>query len=172
MSIWCSDIDGVLIDSKALVRESYKAVGIDMPIEAWGHPWQTWLPAAVGSLELAKQLHNQKTDAYIDVLLSGAVRDNALPFAGIARALERDPVTSVYYVTGATNRAAVAILRELGLDSEKLIASSATTADREQLLKNLAPSGVYIDDRIEGQAPAHAAGWSFIWAKQDWSWNR
>jgi phosphoglycolate phosphatase-like HAD superfamily hydrolase len=120
MSIWCSDIDGVLIDSKALVRESYKAVGIDMPIEAWGHPWQTWLPAAVGSLELAKQLHNQKTDAYIDVLLSGAVGENALPFAQIARALERDPVTSVYYVTGATNRAAVAILRELGLNPYKV----------------------------------------------------
>jgi hypothetical protein len=100
------------------------------------------------------------------------VSEIVLPFAQIARALERDPVTSVYYVTGATKRAAITILRELGLDSRNLIASSATTADREQLLKNLAPSGVYIDDRIEGQAPAHAAGWSFIWAKQDWSWNQ
>jgi FMN phosphatase YigB (HAD superfamily) len=171
-SIWCFDIDGVLINSKELVRESYKAIGINMPLEAWGHPWRTWLPAVVGSLELAEKLHREKTDQYIDVLLSGKVSSHALPCAEIARALERDPAVDVYYVTGAANSAAIVILQELGLNSKKLIASSATTADREQLLKDTALSGVYVDDRIEGQAPAHAAGWNFIWAKQDWSWKQ
>jgi FMN phosphatase YigB (HAD superfamily) len=169
---WCCDIDGVLVDSKVLVRESYKAVGIDMPIEAWGHPWKTWLPSAVGSYEVAEELHRKKTDAYIDVLMSGAARDSALPFARIAKALERDPVTKVFYVTGATHRAAVTILTELGLNAANLVAASVTTAEREELLKGIAPKGVYVDDRIEGQAPAHAAGWHFIWAKQDWLWNQ
>lgn len=169
---WCCDIDGVIVDSKVLVRESYKAVGIDMPIEAWGHPWKTWLPAAVGSYELAEQLHKKKTDAYVDVLLSGAARESALPFTQIVRALERDRGTKVFYVTGAAHKAAVAILNELGLRVENLLASSVTTAEREQLLKSIADTGVYVDDRIEGQAPAHAAGWRFIWAKQDWQWNQ
>lgn len=169
---WCFDIDGVLVDSKVLVRESYKAIGIDMPIEAWGHPWQTWLPAAVGSYELAEELHKKKTDAYVDVLLSGAARESALPFARIVKALERDPATEVFYVTGAAHKAAVAILSELGLNAENLLASSVTTAAREELLKGIAETGVYVDDRIEGQSPAHAAGWRFIWAKQDWQWNQ
>lgn len=171
-SMWCTDIDGVLIDSRELVKESYRSVGIEMPIEAWGHPWKQWLPAFVGSYEDAEKLHTKKTEMYVDVLKSGAVRDSALPFAMIARALERDPVSQVYYVTGAAEKTAITILSELGLNPKNLIASSIATTPRADILKKLSPYGVYVDDRIEGQVPAQDAGWKFIWAKQDWHWNQ
>jgi FMN phosphatase YigB (HAD superfamily) len=172
MAIWCSDIDGVLVDSRELVRESYLAVGIEMPVQAWGHPWQTWLPAAVGSLEKAKELHVEKTKKYVETLKSGAARKHSLPFADIARSLERDPACAVYYVTGAAHDTAVTILNELGLKAENLVGSGVSTSEREAIFRTLGPTGVYIDDRIEGQSPAHAAGWEFIWAKQDWPWKQ
>jgi FMN phosphatase YigB (HAD superfamily) len=170
---WCFDIDGVLIDSRDIVKESYKKAGVDMPNEAWGHPWQSWLPNVAGSYYEAAQLHSKKTEIYVELLKNdGTARKHALPFAEIARALERDPVTNVYYVTGASNDAATSILKELGLNVQNLVGSSLTTNDRESILKKLDATGVYVDDRIEGQGPALSAGWNFVWAKQDWSWKR
>jgi FMN phosphatase YigB (HAD superfamily) len=171
-NVWCFDIDGVLIDSRWIVKESYKRAGVDMPNEAWGHPWQTWLPALAGSYDAAVDIHTRKTATYVDTLrTNGVVNRCELPFAMIARALERDVLADVYYVTGASHEAATTILDELGLDSSKLLGSSVTTADRESIFKKLSGRGVYVDDRIEGQVPATAAGWNFIWAKQDWSWK-
>jgi FMN phosphatase YigB (HAD superfamily) len=172
MAIWCSDIDGVLVDSRELVRESYAAVGVDMPAQAWGYPWETWLPAAVGSLEKAKELHDEKTRKYVETLKSGAAREYSLPFAGVARSLERDPACTVYYVTGAAHDTAIAILNELGLKAENLVGSGVSTSEREAIFRALGPTGVYIDDRIEGQAPAHAAGWEFVWAGWEWPWKQ
>jgi hypothetical protein len=169
---WCSDIDGVIVDSRELVLESYARVGIQMPPEAWGHPWQTWLPGAVGSYEAAEKLHKEKTEKYIEVLRSGAAIKAALPFSGILRALERDPACEVYYITGAAELTAITILQELGLNFKNLLAASMTTGDRTAELLKVSPYGTYIDDRIEGQAAADKAGWSFIWAKQGIkNWN-
>jgi hypothetical protein len=172
MATWCSDIDGVLVDSRSLVIESYKYVGIDMPMQAWGHPWQTWLPSAVGSHEKARELHEKKTEAYIEVLRAGAALKNALPFAEILRALEHDMRARVFYVTGAAKATATVILQELGLNADNLVAASVTTDARKEILESLDSSGVYIDDRIEGKGPAEEAGWDFIWAKQDWRWKQ
>jgi FMN phosphatase YigB (HAD superfamily) len=172
MTIWCSDIDGVLVDSRELVRESYAAVGVEMPVQAWGHPWQTWLPNALGSLEKARELHAEKTKKYVETLKNGAAIKHKLPFADIARALERDPACLVYYVTGAANDTALTILTELGLNHKNLVGHGVSTTEREAVFRKLGSRGVYIDDRIEGQAPAHAAGWDFIWAKQDWPWKQ
>lgn len=171
--LWCSDIDGVIVDSKELVVESYKYVGIEMPIHAWGHPWQTWLPGTVGSYEKAEQLHKQKTTAYVEVLKSGAAIAAALPFANVLRALERDPMCVVFYVTGASELTAITILQELGLNYKNLIGSSMSTTDRTPELMKLGKTGTYIDDRIEGHSAAEKAGWSFIWAQQESrNWKR
>jgi phosphoglycolate phosphatase-like HAD superfamily hydrolase len=172
MKYWCSDIDGVLIDSRELVRESYKHIGVDMPLEAWGHPWNTWLPGAVGSYELAEQLHATKTREYVKVLKSGAVKRNALPFAQIMAALEQRNDTQVFYVTGATQEVADTILSELGLNNHALLASSISTDDRLMIMQNISDTGTYVDDRIEGHRPAMLAGWDFIWAKQEWHWKQ
>lgn len=173
-SIWCFDIDGVLIDSREIVNRSYKRVGVDMPESAWGHPWNTWLPTIVGSYDAAVDVHDRKTAIYTDMLKEdGIVARYELPFASIARALERDAYTDVYYVTGASQRAATTIVDELGLTSKNILGSGVTTADRKIVLKTLGDRGVYVDDRIEGQVPAMAAGWGFIWARQDWpSWRQ
>lgn len=172
MQYWCSDIDGVLIDSRELVRQSYRNVGVIMPDEAWGHPWRTWLPDAVGSLDKAESLHARKTEAYIDVLASGAVVEHALPFASIAVALQASPGVRVFYVTGAAEPVAKTILTELGLDPEALLAAGISTDDRLEVLKSIAATGTYIDDRQEGREPALAAGWKFIWAQQEVKWTR
>jgi len=168
MTVWCSDIDGVLVNSREMVIESYKLVGVDMPIQAWGQPWHVWLPSAVRSYDVALELHKQKTEAYAEMLKNGAAVSNKLPFAEILMALEKRNGTQVFYVTGAAREAGTAVLWALGLNSKNLVAVNATTQEREGVFRELAPTGVYIDDRIEGQAPATAAGWSFIWAKQDW----
>lgn len=171
MKHWLSDIDGVLIDSRELVRESYWRVGISMPLEAWGHPWKTWLPAAVGSYDLAAKLHARKTEEYVDVLKSGAVRKNALPFARIVSALESTSSNSVYYVTGAADEVAKTILTELDLNVDALLGSGVSTDERFGIMRSIDDTGTYIDDRFEGHRPAMLAGWGFIWAKQDWHWK-
>jgi phosphoglycolate phosphatase-like HAD superfamily hydrolase len=172
MEYWCSDIDGVLIDSRELVRESYKHVGVDMPNEAWGHPWKTWLPDAVGSHELATELHERKTSEYVQVLKSGAVQRNALPFARVMSLLERQDDTSVFYVTGATREVAETILSELGLNVENLLAAGVSTDERLEIMQSIAPTGTYVDDRIAGHRPAALAGWNFVWASQDMCWKQ
>lgn len=172
MKYWLSDIDGVLIDSRELVVESYRRIGVNMPLDAWGHPWKTWLPGAVGSYDLAAKLHAKKTEEYVEVLKSGAVRKNALPFAQIAAALESTSTNTVYYVTGAAEPVALTILSELGLKTSNLLGSGVSTDERLRIMRNIHDSGTYIDDRFEGHRPAQLAGWDFIWAKQDWHWNQ
>jgi len=169
---WCSDIDGVLVNSRHLVREAYKKVGVNMPDEAWGHPWQMWLPSAVGSLEDARRVHSEKTLVYVDVIKSGAALENKLPYADILLALERVFPGDVTYVTGAARDAAEAVLEALGLTPGALLAGSVSTSERVAILKKVAVTGVYIDDRIDGQAPAREAGWKFVWARQEWPWTQ
>lgn len=172
MKYWCSDIDGVLIDSRELVHESYRRVGVNMPESAWGHPWKTWLPAAVGSYDLAKQLHDEKTKEYIEVLKSGTVPINALPLAHVMTALEQRDDTQVYYVTGASLPVAQIILSELGLNTDALLAAGISTDDRYDIMKTISSSGTYVDDRVEGRYPALRAGWDFVWAKQEIFWKQ
>lgn len=169
---WCSDIDGVLIDSRQLVREAYRKVGVNMPDEAWGHPWQMWLPSVTGSLENARKAHSAKTLAYVDVIRGGAALENKLPYADILLSLEAMFPGDVTYVTGAAKDAADAILEALNLNPKALLACSVSTAERVDILRSIADTGVYIDDRIDGQAPAREAGWKFVWARQEWPWTR
>lgn len=170
--LWCSDIDGVLVNSRELVRSAYASVGINMPDEAWGHPWLMWLPSMVGSLDEALRIHDEKTAAYVEVIKSGAALENKLPYADIILALEKLYPGQVYYVTGAAQEAAVAILNSLGLNSSALLASSVSAGGRAGIMQRLGKTGVYIDDRIDGQAPAREAGWKFIWARQEWPWTQ
>ena len=169
---WCSDIDGVLVNSRHLVKEAYMRVGVSMPDEAWGHPWQMWLPSVVGSLAEARKVHSEKTLTYVDVIRSGAALENKLPYADVLLALETVFPGDVTYVTGAAHDAAEAVLDSLGLTASALLASSVSTSERTEILRGIASTGVYIDDRIDGQAPAREAGWKFVWARQEWPWTR
>ena len=169
---WCSDIDGVLVNSRHLVKEAYAKVGVNMPDEAWGHPWQMWLPSVVGSLGDARKAHDEKTLVYVDVIKSGAAVENKLPYADVLLALEAMFPGDVSYVTGAAHDAAEAILESLKLTPSQLLASSVSTSERSAILKSIDETGVYIDDRIDGQAPAREAGWKFVWARQEWPWTR
>lgn len=169
---WCSDIDGVLVNSRHLVREAYSKVGVNMPDEAWGHPWQMWLPSVTGSLENARKAHSEKTLVYVDVIKNGAALENKLPYADILLSLEAMFPGDVTYVTGAAKDAAEAVLEALRLTPSALLASSVSTSERAAILKEVANTGVYIDDRIDGQAPAREAGWKFVWARQEWPWTQ
>lgn len=169
---WCSDIDGVLVNSRHLVREAYRKVGVNMPDEAWGHPWQMWLPSVTGSLENARKAHSEKTLVYVDVIKAGAALENKLPYADILLSLERMFPGDVTYVTGAAQDAAEAVLEALKLTPSALLAYSVSTGERAGILRDIADTGVYIDDRIDGHAPAREAGWKFVWARQEWPWTQ
>ena len=59
------DVDGVLVDTRELVVQAYRDVGVEMPENAWGLPWHEWLPALVGDDGRAAELHREKTRRYV-----------------------------------------------------------------------------------------------------------
>lgn len=156
------DIDGVLIASRRLVTYAYQAAGVEMPDAAWGLPWQEWLPDLLGDYDAAGRAHEAKTRVYLE-MLEDDLSTFRLPSADIAAGLERSRPSSVSYITGASPKAARAVLGRLGLDSSRLIGSEVPVSARAPYLRIIGERGVYFDDRREGADAAADAGWQFMW---------
>lgn len=42
LTTWVFDLDGTLVNTYEAVRRAYLEVGVEMPTDAWGQPWQEW----------------------------------------------------------------------------------------------------------------------------------
>lgn len=144
------DIDGVIIDSREMVREAYSACGVVMPDDAWGKPWQEWLPKQISNKGLARAVHKEKTERYLQMIASE--RPMTLPGYELARFLMNRGLADVFFLTGADHRAAALILETLRFSKMQLLRANATrvqkiAALRKHLHENTHCGRViYIDD--------------------------
>jgi len=141
MNVVVFDVDGVVADTQAIVKEAYASVGVSLPDDAWGRPWREWLPDAVGKRD-PEIVHTAKTAAYEAMLR----RPHALrPLAGatVARILYGQG-HFVGYLTGASERAARAVLDEVGAPG-RIIRAECSTADKIKELHGYG-GAVYVDD--------------------------
>lgn len=135
-----------------------------MPADAWGHPWQDWLPALVGSVPGAIAVHTRKTQTYVR-MLTRDLSDQALPAVRVAHQLQTDGRT-IGFLTGASSDAAITILSQLDFDPRLIIEASATTQTKTRILMDLG-TRVYVDDMEIGQEIAGAAGAAFVRVRHD-----
>lgn len=136
------DVDGVLADTADLSREAYRLAGADPPHD--GIPWQEWLPAQVGNDAAA--IHAAKTHIYAELL--DAFPPEPTPASYLAHDLLYGGAPT-YAVTAASAVNVRAVLAAVGLGELPLLAVELPGALRPELLVRIAPTGVYLDDRIE-----------------------
>lgn len=161
------DIDGVLVDTKELVHQAYRDVGVDMPVGAWGKAWTEWLPEASGSPWIAQGVHDLKTKRYIDLLT-----ESPPPRLSGGEALEiimSEGLCDVAFATGASRESAALILMQLGVNLDLHTNICGATAPMKTMtLAMLRGSAlendvVYIDDdEVNGRRIARDAGVSFV----------
>src|SRR5688572_14031374 len=101
-SLWL-DVDGTIIDSRALVERAYRDVGVQVPSGAWGRRWQDWLVDVCGSFELALETHIRKTDVYANLIMRTDLTEYALPAAQVARRwIKQHGSKAARYLTAGT----------------------------------------------------------------------
>jgi len=170
------DLDGVLVDTRDLVCEAYRHVGVTMPDDAWGKAWHEWLPGAIraaglpiGSAGDVQRLRQAKQRSYVTMLShDGTIDRIALAPARLASRLITEDACQVYVVAGASFVPAVTILRGLNIPETRLIGYSLSAATRTSILRRVArnrlPSFnvVYVDDLEAGRSVAERADIKFV----------
>lgn len=155
------DIDGTLADTRPLVKEAYRLVGIDMPDHVWGAPWTSWLHNRTKSRAHAAYVHAQKTEVYLK-LINDRPPKKLVAVQIAHRLINRGHY--VQFVTGASSSAARAILGQCQLSTNRLIGYSCTITDKIELLGEY-DIGLYIDDDLRaGQTISRSSGYGFLHA--------
>lgn len=132
------DLDGVLVDSKDMVKRAYAEVGVYMPDYVWGLPWQSWLgdPSA----------HEAKTAVYLDMITDEGVTE--LSGVDVARRVRTEGLGRVMVLTGASDESTELVLTSL--DLADIDWSTGQTRDgKARMLQGLIQDGhevVYVDD--------------------------
>lgn len=154
------DMDGVLLDSRLAVEESYLAAGVRMPSGAWGLPWREWLiEVCNGDEDEAKVVHNAKNALYPAALQE---HGRSLP----ARDLVLDLFEAKKFVrvlTGASNQGAFAAMSFLDLPYEIVTVTRLTNREKTlQLISMLQlgyDRGMYFDDEFGVEMPSEWESW-------------
>jgi phosphoglycolate phosphatase-like HAD superfamily hydrolase len=144
------DVDGTLVNTRGLVAEAYRAVGVNPPDHAWGLRWQDWLPAAVGGYDKAQRVHTEKTQAYVKLVASRDLTDRLLPAARVARAVLDTKGCSVGCITAGTFTTARMILDRIDLPVP-LVGQVSLDVRVDALRGSLDAFQrvIYVDDNVE-----------------------
>jgi len=124
------DLDGTLVHTRTAVIQAYLAVGVAMPADAWGKPWQSWLKD--------ETLHRRKNEVYPEALRAYAA---PMPLLEVAVRLDA-PV-----ITGAS-RDAVRAVRATFAPTLNIALVGANRTEKTWWLsaqKDKIP-GTYVDD--------------------------
>jgi beta-phosphoglucomutase-like phosphatase (HAD superfamily) len=141
--LYVFDLDGTLIDSEKAVRESYKAIGVSMPVSAWGQPAGTWATQAQ---------RNAKNECYRFMLKRYGQMLPLYEQVSIARAI---------VITAASLRATQVVQALYG--PLNVMLTGATMSDKIRYLRTLAWSGIYVDDNPHARTRVNEeTGWSSI----------
>lgn len=145
------DLDGVLVDSREAVRRAYRKVGIEMPLGAWGKPWQEWLPQACGGdPHLAKRVHDMKT---LEYATNGVYDVRPLPPLDLMHRLDVDGIARVGVITGASRDAAAALQR-IYFPEITVYGTNCAWPEKAELLDTMlwfAENVAYVDDDPPGE---------------------
>ncbi|MBB5159609.1 hypothetical protein [Saccharopolyspora phatthalungensis] len=157
------DVDGVLIDTFEIVRRAYAEVGVDLHDQRWGVAWQTWLPEYCDNdLDRARVLHDQKTEAHLDLLTRTTV--NTLAGAQVADSLHSRGWT-VKFLTAGTRQVVHQTFHAVNPSwLGRLAGTDLTSAGKRQMLGEIsAGGGVYVDDNRDlGVAITEDSAWNLV----------
>lgn len=142
------DVDGVLVDTRGLVRRAYEEAGVvlgdDEFDRVWGLPWHLWLPDRFGgSVPLATVAHRAKNRAYARILETSVLP--TLPPLDVIREL-LSHTASVRLLTGMSRAAADVVLAQLRLPTTLLAMTGAAPADKLAWCGSRPPRHVHLDD--------------------------
>lgn len=128
------DLDGTLVDNKALVMRAYSEVGVAVPEGAWGKPWRAWLDDPL--------LHHKKNVRYLELIEQGFIETTSAYDYVVKHNIH--PVV----LTGASDVAAAAILERLFPRGYTLVAEMSM-ADKYEYLGYHTEIDRYLDDSAE-----------------------
>jgi phosphoserine phosphatase len=161
IEVFVFDIDGTLADTRPLVKEAYRLAGVEMPDHVWGQPWHAWLYNRTESRAHAVSVHTRKTEAYLKLLATRPPRK--LPAVAVAQRLIADG-HHVQFITGASSKAARAVLDQCQLSTVRLIGYGCTATEKIDVLRHYG-SGLYVDDDLRaGQIISRGTSLDFLHA--------
>lgn len=130
--LYAFDLDGTLIDSKPVVLEAYRSVGIEPPSDFFLKTWREWLPDA--------QKHDEKNKMYLKLLY----KIKPLPLLELYRSLEG----RCMIMTGASKVAVLAIAKQFGLDTKTTLCQMSI-AQKIHQMNIFTSSGIMFEDQHE-----------------------
>lgn len=137
------DMDGVLIDSAALVRDSYRRIGIEPPHDILAQEGVRWLDTQVSTLSVAT-VKERKSVHYVRGLREG--RAPLLPAFGTACRLAREG-HEVWVMTGAPEGSLEALQESVDEWPFELGAENIRTPQKMKFLAAWPNTGIYVDDQ-------------------------
>ena len=129
------DLDGTLVDTRQAVVEAYRAIGVEMPEDAWGKPYREWLP------QPKWQLHEQKAVVYPTTLARFGKKLGLYDFVKA----KGYPV-----LTGASYSATLTIQREWGVLN--IVGYGMRLEQKAYQLNKNFPHCTYVDDLESARA--------------------
>lgn len=146
------DLDGVLLDTREIVRRSYLLAGVHMPHDAWGRPWQEWCD---------EEVHDLKNELYVHEVRHA----RPLPAYWVAHDLG-DQGVPVMMLTSASEAAVTALRAEWELPP--LLQAECITGTKRSCLIAFNAS-VYVDDNaaLGVCATAHTPAQLIVFKDQD-----
>ena len=133
------DLDGVLADTRAIVREAYQRAGVHMPDWAWGQPWEMWLQNPF--------VHARKQELYHGMIRARLVK----PLSGLDLLLWARETWPVGILTSSSEESAKMLVHSFGLAEDTLLGAGCSADEKREQLQ-LAQAKVYVDD-IATNAP-------------------
>ena len=142
------DMDGTLIDSEHIIRESYREAGVEPPDDFMSLGHHSWLDGSAN-------IHGRKNQAYLRRLREHPAR--LLPPFHTAVWLKQAGC-EVALLTGAPKGAA-SVLSVVTPTWPWKIAQDGLSPEEKRAWLGMRPGGVYVDDQTYVQMPE---GWGFV----------
>src|SRR4029077_19825013 len=130
--LYCFDLDGTLIDSREVLIEAYRSVGVEPPSDFFVKSWREWLPDP--------ELHRKKNEIYLKIIH----KIRPLPLMQLYHSLEGHAMI----MTAASRAAVKAVARQFQLDSSTIMCEMSVSTKIHTM--NLIPNpGIMFEDQKE-----------------------
>lgn len=142
--LYAFDLDGTLIDSRSVVLEAYRSVGVEPPSDFFIKTWREWLPDA--------QKHTAKNEIYLKLIH----KIQPLPLLELYRSLDG----RCMIMTGASMVAATAIAKQFGLNTKTMLCQMSIDQKVHQMNIFSAPGIMFEDQREAAEIMRSKTRWT------------